>query len=432
MRQSLENCLYGNIGGAGVEAAALEALLDSAAPVLAGLRRKAESGALPLLSLPSRTDDLEGVAECAGWLRGARHAVLLGTGGSSLGGQTLAQAGGWNVPGSAVRPDILFLDNLDAESLAAALAALPLADTRFLVTSKSGGTGETLIQAICVLDALEKAGLGAEIGDRVMGLSEPARPGADSKLRALLEPYGVRFFDHDPGVGGRYSSLTNVGLVPAALAGLDPEAVRRGAARAVRPVLDGSSPRDCPAALGAALSVAAGEAGLSAQVMWAYADRLERFTRWYVQLWSESLGKDGRGTTPVAAVGPVDQHSQLQLFLAGPVDKLVTIVMTDCRGNGPAMPAKLAEAAGEPGFSGRHVGDFVWAQQRATADTLAANGRPVRTILLDRIDAESVGELLMHFMLETIIAAGLMEVDAFDQPAVEEGKVLAKKYLAEG
>jgi glucose-6-phosphate isomerase len=164
--------------------------------------------------------------------------------------------------------------------------------------------------------------------------------------------------------------------------------------------------------------------------MMAYADRLERFTRWYVQLWAESLGKDGKGTTPVAAIGPVDQHSQLQLFIAGPRDKLFTVVTVDSAGRGPRIDADLARIAGEPDFGGKTIGDLVAAQGRATAETLAKNGCPVRTMHLGRVDERSIGELLMHFMLETIIAAHLLGVDPFDQPAVEEGKILAKKYLA--
>ena len=163
--------------------------------------------------------------------------------------------------------------------------------------------------------------------------------------------------------------------------------------------------------------------------MMAYADRLERFTRWYVQLWAESLGKDGKGTTPIAALGPVDQHSQLQLFIAGPRDKLFTVVTTGAAGRGPRIDADLAKLAGEPDFAGKTIGDLVAAQGRATAETLAKNGCPVRTIHLERLDEASLGELLMHFMLETIIAAHLLGVDPFDQPAVEEGKVLAKQYL---
>jgi glucose-6-phosphate isomerase len=165
-------------------------------------------------------------------------------------------------------------------------------------------------------------------------------------------------------------------------------------------------------------------------VMMAYADRLQFFTKWYVQLWAESLGKDGKGTTPIGALGPVDQHSQLQLYIAGPRDKLFTVVTGSPAGQGPRMVAELAKLSGEPGFAGKTIGDLVAAQGRATAETLAKNGCPVRTIHLPQVDERHLGELLMHFMLETIIAAHLIGVDPFDQPAVEEGKVLAKTYLA--
>ena len=155
-------------------------------------------------------------------------------------------------------------------------------------------------------------------------------------------------------------------------------------------------------------------------------------TRWYVQLWAESLGKDGKGTTPIAALGPVDQHSQLQLYIAGPRDKLFTVVTVASAGQGPRMAADLAQLAGEPDFAGKTIGDLAAAEGRATAETLARNGCPVRTMHLERLDEAVLGELLMHFMLETIIAARLLGVDPFDQPAVEEGKVLAKRYLTGG
>jgi glucose-6-phosphate isomerase len=246
-----------------------------------------------------------------------------------------------------------------------------------------------------------------------------------------LAPDGVPVLDHDPNVGGRYSVLTNVGLLPAALAALDIAAVRAGAAAALAPVLAGRKPAEVPACVGAALAVALAETrGKTIAVLMAYADRLERLTRWYVQLWAESLGKDGKGTTPIGALGPVDQHSQLQLYIAGPRDKLFTVVTVGAAGRGPRMDAKLAALAGEPNFAGKAIGDLVAAQGRATAETLIKNGCPVRTIHLAVLDAANLGELLMHFMLETIVAAHLLGVDPFDQPAVEEGKVLAKKYLA--
>src|SRR6185437_6125060 len=222
--------------------------------------------------------------------------------------------------------------------------------------------------------------------------------------------------DHDPGVGGRYSVLTNVGLLPAAVCGLDISGIRAGAAAALAPILAGKPPAEVPAAVGAALAVAAQK---PIAVMMAYSDRLERFTRWYVQLWAESLGKDGKGTTPIAALGPVDQHSQVQLYIAGPRDKLFTVVTVDAAGRGPRIAADLAKLCGEPDFAGKTIGDLAAAEARATAETLAKNGCPVRTFAVDTLDEAALGELMMHFMLETIIAAHLMGIDAFDQPAVE-------------
>lgn len=402
--------------------------LKRTAGALDWLRARHADGALPLLRLPEKRDDLSPILGYARLLReGATDVVFLGTGGSSLGGQTLAQLAGHAVPalGALRQPRLHFLDNLDPDSFGAALAQLPLKTTRFASISKSGGTGETLMQTIAAVSAVKAAGLDPH--ERFLGISEAARPGKSNGLRTLLDQYRVPMMDHDPAVGGRYSVLTNVGLLPAAVCNLDLGSIRTGAAQALAPVLAGKPPAEVPAAVGAALAVAIEK---PITVMMAYADKLERFTRWYVQLWAESLGKDGKGTTPLAALGPVDQHSQLQLFNAGPRDKLFTIVTASVAGRGPRLDADLSKLAGEPEFGGKAIGDLVAAQGRATAETLAKNGCPVRTMHLDRLDELHVGELLMHFMLETIIAAHLLGVDAFDQPAVEEGKVLAKKYLA--
>jgi glucose-6-phosphate isomerase len=322
------------------------------------------------------------------------------------------------------------MDNLDPDTYGALLAKLPLATTRFVAISKSGGTAETLMQTIAALTALNEAGLASRIPELFLGLSEPAQAGKRNGLRALLADYKVALLDHDPGVGGRFSVLTNVGLLPAAALGLDIAAIRAGAAAGLAAVLERRPPAEVPAAVGAALAVALAQTrGKRIAVMMAYADRLERFTRWYVQLWAESLGKGGQGTTPVAALGPVDQHSQLQLFIAGPRDKLITVITTTAAGRGPKMAADLAKLCREGDFTGKTIGDLTAAEGRATAETLAKNGCPVRTIHVEKVDEASLGELLMHFMLETIIAARLLGVDPFDQPAVEEGKILAKQYL---
>jgi glucose-6-phosphate isomerase len=432
--QSIELAWADRVGPHGVSAENLTTALERAGTALEWIRARHADGALPLLRLPALRDDLPQVEESARKLTAnATDIVFLGTGGSSLGAQTLVQLAGHAVPGWGLlrgAPRLHFLDNLDPISFDALLARLTLSSTRFVAISKSGGTGETLMQTMAVLEAMKDAKLEARIAESMLGITEPAVAGKKNGLRELLAAHQVPMLEHDPGVGGRFSVLTNVGLLPAACAGLDIAEIRAGAARALQPILEGKPAAQVPAALGAALAVSlAGSKPIS--VVMAYTDRLERFARWYVQLWAESLGKDGKGTTPLGALGPVDQHSQLQLFIAGPRDKLFTIITLDVAGRGPHVARNLAKLAGDPGLGGKAIGDLVAAQGRATAETLAKNGCPVRTIQIDRLDEQSLGELLMHFMLETIIAAQLLGVDAFDQPAVEEGKVIARQYLGE-
>jgi glucose-6-phosphate isomerase len=430
--QSIESARQGHVGPHGVDADALKSALARAESALDWLRARHADGRLPLLRLPETRSDLETIRDTARQLADrATDIVILGTGGSSLGGQTLAQLAGFAVAGvGALRapPRLHFIDNLDPDSFGILLARLPHATTRFIAISKSGGTAETLMQTIAALSAIQSQGLQTRIPDIFLGITEPAKSGKANGLRDLLGKYRVPMLDHDTGVGGRYSALTNVGLLPAAILGLDVAAMREGAGLALAPVLAKKPAAQVPAAVGAALSVALSESK-SISVLMAYCDRLQRFTHWYVQLWAESLGKGGNGTTPVATLGPVDQHSQLQLFIGGPRDKLFTVITVDGAGNGPRIDGELARLAGEPGFAGKTIGDLVAAEGRATTETLAKNGCPVRTIRISKLDEESLGELMMHFMLETIIAAHLLGIDAFDQPAVEEGKVLAKKYL---
>jgi glucose-6-phosphate isomerase len=432
--QSIDSAREEHIGSHGISARALDAALGRADGALDWLRARYADRSLPLLRLPETRSDLENIRDVARQLADrATDIVILGTGGSSLGGQTLAQLAGFAVAGvGALRPppQLHFIDNHDPDSFGTLLERLPYATTRFVAISKSGGTAETLMQTIAALSALKVAGLQTRIPDIFLGITEPAKSGRANGLRDLLGKYRVPMLDHDPGVGGRYSALTNVGLLPAAMLGLDVAAMREGAGLALASVLANKPAAQVPAAVGAALSVALAESkGKSISVMMAYSDRLQRFTHWYVQLWAESLGKNGKGTTPLAAVGPVDQHSQLQLFIGGPRDKQFTVVTVEGAKLGPRIDGDLAKLAGEAGFACKTIGDLVAAEGRATAETLAKNGCPVRTIHLSQLDEETLGELMMQFMLETIIAAHLLGVDAFDQPAVEEGKVLAKKYL---
>src|SRR5690606_7780639 len=230
----------------------------------------------------------------------------------------------------------------------------------------------------------------------------------------------------------RYSVLSLVGMLPTMIGGLDAAALRAGAAEVLNQTLNAAEPGDAPPAVGAALAVGfARKRGVGQMVLLHYSDILVKFGLWYRQLWAESLGKDGQGTTPVPATGAVDQHSQLQLYLAGPRDKLYTLILIDRAGTGKRVEPRFADDPALEYLAGRTMGDLMEAEQRATADTLVRNGRPVRVLRLPRLDERALGAMMMHFMLETILAARLMGVDPFDQPAVEEGKVLARNYLAE-
>lgn len=437
--QNIEGCLEPAIGKAGLSQARLEHWLDELEPGFSALRNGAREGRLPLFRVLDETADIAAARRAlTELLEGAETLIFFGTGGSSLGGQTLAQLGGWSsssdhLTGRQARPRLRFFDNLDACSLAEGLAGPGLAAARFIVISKSGNTAETLIQTLTAFEYLKQAGLGALIPKLFLGVTEPEQAGQRNGLRQLLAAHGVPMLPHDPGIGGRYSAFTIVGMLPALACGLDAEALRRGGCLVVRALLAAKHPQDFPPAIGAALAVALNEeTGVSNMVMMPYSDRLERFAHWYVQLWAESLGKSGQGTTPIAALGPRDQHSQLQLYLDGPRAHLMTLVRLGRSGpsDSPAISPELAGRAGAPYLAGHTAEGLVRAQGRAIADAFIRAGRPVRTFDAEQLDETALGGLMMHFMIETILAAHLWRVDPFDQPAVELGKQLARDYLA--
>ncbi len=426
----IDGCLAERVGEAGLTAGEFEAMLVPTVAALDGIRGAEEDGSLPVLRLWRAFDDLDQCEPVRDHLlKDSDDVVFFGVGGSSLGARTLAQLTGHRTPGFAPpkgSPRFHFFDNLDGVSLAAAFESFDLARTRFLVISKSGRTAETLSQLLVALAAFGAAGIKPK--DHFAIVTEPT----DNPLRRLAEAQGFKILDHDPKIGGRFSVLSNVGLLPAMLMGLDVQAVRAGAGDVIRPILEGARPVDTAPAVGAALSIGLmQEKGLTSTVLMPYADRLDLFALWYRQLWAESLGKGGAGTTPIPALGPIDQHSQVQLYLDGPRDKLFTLIMTEVAGGSLTIDANLAKDPDLSYLAGRTIGDLVDAEQRATAETLIKNGRPTRIIHIKSVDERTMGALFMHFMLETIIAAHLLSIYAFDQPAAKEGKVLVRQFLSD-
>ena len=404
---------------------AFDTLLAKTASGLDAIRAWHADGTLPLLRLPNARDDL---AEVAGFAASVREnfadLIVLGTGGSNLGAKTLFALNhmGLNQASDGIRCH--FFDNVDPATFKALMGALDPKTTFVFSVSKSGTTAETLSQTILLADWMQSAG--CDLSKHMAVLTEP-KP---SPLTGLAERFGLQSFPHDPLVGGRFSVLSIVGLIPAMIAGIDAAQVRAGAASILQPVLDGAGPQDVLAARGAALAALHVDLGRNQTVLLPYADQLADFGLWYRQLWAESVGKDGKGTTPIRAMGTVDQHSQLQLYLDGPSDKLLTFIEVDQRGVLPAIKEELLDDKLSY-LSGHSLGNLLVAECKASADTLAVKDHPVRYISVDEVSAFTMGQLMMHFMLETMLGAHLWGVNAFDQPAVESIKIRTREVLAQ-
>ncbi|MDP2331270.1 MAG: glucose-6-phosphate isomerase [Reyranella sp.] len=422
---SIDDALDTSVGAKGLSRASLDRAMVELRPALDKIRHWRDSNELPLLKLPARRDDLAALKPHAERYARFEHVVVMGSGGSSLSGKTLVALKDRGFGPLAGRPKLWFMDNVDPATFSALIERLPLDRTGFIAISKSGGTPETIAAFLTLTAALEaKAGRPA-LASNVLAITEAA----DNPMRRLATGMGCTIIEHDPRIGGRYSSLSLVGMLPAMIAGLDCAAVREGAASVLDPVLAANDATGIAPALGAALSVGlAREKGINITVLMPYVDRLNTFAFWYRQIWAESLGKDGNGTTPAVALGTVDQHSQVQLYLGGPADKLFTFLIQDSAGQGQVLQPGPDEALDY--LAGRTMGDLLQAEADATAATTVKAGRPTRVIRVAEVDERTIGALMMHFILETIFAAHLWKIDAFDQPAVEDAKVLTRQYLS--
>ncbi len=347
--------------------------------------------------------------------------VILGTGGSSLGAKTLC-----DLSTNPFQENVHFLNNVDPLTIHHLVDVLDLEKTVFIAISKSGSTAETLMQTLCLMKVVEEKGL--DVKNHFQIITEDK----DSPMDRLAKKYAMTSLTHHKKIGGRFSIFSNVGLLPAALSGVDIKILRSSALVAFKNFKE-TSAVDHPAVQGAISSALHHAEGRNISIMMPYLDRLQSFAAWYCQLWGESLGKEGKGTTPVVALGTVDQHSQLQLYSDGPDDKIYTFLVQDTskvwldRNLTPngyvSMDSKLEY------LKDRTMGDLLFAEARATMEALEHKERPVRAIFFAKMAEKELGELLIHFMLETIICAEIIGVDAFDQPGVEKSKVLTRSYL---
>ena len=287
------------------------------------------------------------------------------------------------------------------------------------VVSKSGSTAETAASFMILWDEIKRL-LGREAKNRFILTTDPEK----GNLRKMVNEEGLMSLVIPPGVVGRYSVLSPVGLLLAEVIGINSDELLRGA-KDIHKKCSTSEFRENPISLfGTLLYLMDKEKKRTIDVMVPYADSLKPLSEWFCQLWAESLGKDNKGLTPYPSVGTTDQHSQLQLWMQGPEDKVLIFIRIDDYGVEIKIPEVFKDLEGLSYLSGHTLSELIKAEEEATELALAKAGRPNMTITIPQIDAYHLGQLFHFFELATSFTGMLYGINPFNQPGVEEGKNL--------
>jgi len=424
------SALKEKIGPAGIPAKSKKALMPRLKRIREGLKQAHAKGSVGFLSIPERRSDLRRVVALAKEIsRKFKTLIVIGIGGSDLGARAFVRA-----LDEGKGMDVRFIGaNTDPEEIAALLDSVDLKKCALNVISKSGDTIEPMSTFLLLRERLiAKVGKRAH-AEHIIATTDWNR----GTLRTIADREGYRTLPVPNDIGGRFSALTPVGLFPAACAGIDVAGLVRGAGKIRDRFL--SIPMSGNNVLNycAVHYLGYSKRGQRIHVLMPYAARLDLLGDWYRQLWAESLGKRlsrrGRevnhGPTPVAALGATDQHSQIQLYNEGPDDKIVTFIEVERPRSDFIVPKPYPDLEGIAYLGGQRFSAILDAERRATAQALAANGRPSGTIAIPSISPETVGGLMMFFMLATAAMGELLDVNAYDQPGVEAGKKAMDKML---
>ena len=350
------------------------------------------------------------------FLEKKKNFLIFGTGGSNLGSKALI-----NILQGSENLNIFFFDNIDPINFENSINKIDLKKSGFVFISKSGTTPETLSQFACLVEIFEQKNCLDLFFENTIIITE----NKDSPLANIGHSHNCKILYHEKDIGGRYSIFSNVGMVPAIISGLDVRNIHAGALEEINRFSKYEFLQ-----IGQFFRYQNLFKNLNSSVIMTYTDSLYFFGKWYLQLWAESIGKDNKGITAIHSVGTTDQHSQMQLYLDGPKDKFFTFITTNHSSKGFKLHNKTMKENDVKYLIGKTMGDLMQAEQKATIDTFKLNNICFREIYIEKINEFSIGKLMAFSIMETIAACLYFDVNPFNQPAVEQGKVLTREYLS--
>ncbi|MCQ2409573.1 MAG: glucose-6-phosphate isomerase [Clostridia bacterium] len=424
------NMMESSIGDQGIKESDIEAVKDKAKDAYQYFEQNRGKGWMEWSELPYNQENVvrDIIYEAAEIRAKYKNFVVLGIGGSALGPMAVFNALchlKYNDLEEKKRGVKFYVeDNVDPERMYALLDVIDPKETVFNVITKSGATSETMSQYLIITDILKKK-CGEEWAKHIIATTSENK----GNLIKLAKKEGFKTYFIPEGVGGRFSELCPVGLLPAAVLGIDIISLLRGASE-IDKACNSSDPYKNPALMAATLQFIAMNKGKNISVMMPYADSLKLMADWYCQLWGESLGKAAdlqgnivhAGQTPVKALGVTDQHSQVQLYTEGPFDKVITLIGVKNFRKDIEIAQGVEEFPDVNFLCGHTMGELINTEREATEYALTRSKHMNNTILLDSVNANTIGQLMMFFQLETAYVGKMLNIDTFNQPGVEEGK----------
>ncbi|MBZ0266504.1 glucose-6-phosphate isomerase [bacterium] len=422
----------------GVSRDEVDALEPRLKALLQGLEAKRKGGTLPFYDLCDAEDRFSRIEDYAAKARTKfKNVVVLGIGGSALGAVALREALKplhWNELPDDKRdaPRLFVPDNSDPELLAAIMDICPPEETLYNIITKSGTTGETMAAFLAILTPLKEA-LGDKYREHLVFTTDPAK----GNLRELSRTEGITSFTIPPGVGGRFSIFTPVGLLPAALLGIDIRKMMSGVAEQRERIFNRNFDENPSVAYATLQFLSNSVRGQNIHVMMPYSNAMFRTADWFRQLWAESLGKRNNlkgdtvftGPTPVAALGATDQHSQVQLYVEGPNDKTFTFIFPKHYRRKVKSGKHFPDMEAIDYLAGKGMDELIIAEGKATQRALTSAHRPNMAFIMEEIAEDTVAGLMYILEAATLVAGGLYEVNPLDQPGVEAGKIATYALL---